>query len=85
MLLSQIQTWSKVPKDLRARSLLFCLTAGHLYGGIGAESFARKYKDSLLKNVLVDLNIEHLCAKDVIEDDKTHNFKVTDTLALGAV
>jgi hypothetical protein len=85
MVLSQIQTWSKVPEELRARSLLFCITAGHLYGGIGAELFARKYKDSLLKNVLVDLNLEHLCARDVIEDTKTHDFKVTDNLSLGAV
>jgi hypothetical protein len=64
---------------------LFCLSAGHLYGGIGAEKFARKYKNNLLKDVLVDVNLEHLCAKEVIEDPQTHNFKLTKNLALGAV
>lgn len=85
MVLAQMRAWSNVSKKERPRSLLFCLSAGHLYGGIGAENFARKYKSSLLKKVLVDVNLEHLCAKEVIEDQNTHNFKFTDNLALGAV
>ncbi|MFX1567595.1 MAG: M28 family peptidase [Promethearchaeota archaeon] len=84
MVLTQLQTWAKIPQELRPRSLLFCLSAGHLYGGIGAEAFARKYKDTILKDVLVDLNLEHMCAKEVEEDTKTHNFTFTDSLALGA-
>ena len=85
MVLSQLRAWSRIPKDNRPRSLLFCISAGHLYGGIGAESFARKYKDILLRNVLVDVNLEHMCAKEVVEDPETHNFKITDNLAMGAV
>ncbi len=85
MVLAQLRTWSKIPKKERPRSLLFCLSAGHLYAGIGAETFARKYKNTILKNVLVDVNLEHLCAKEVIEDQETNNFKLTDNLALGAV
>ena len=84
MVLSQLQAWANVPKELRPRSLLFCLSAGHLYGGIGAESFARKYKDTIMKDVLVDLNLEHMCAKEVVEDPKTHNFTLTGNLSLGA-
>ena len=82
MVLAQLRAWAKIPKNKRPRTLLFCLTAGHLYGGIGAEHFARKYKDTLLKNALVDLNLEHMCAK---ENPNTHEFKITDNLALGAV
>jgi hypothetical protein len=85
MVLAQLRAWAQVPRAQRQRSLLFCLTAGHLYGGIGAETFARKYKDTLLKDVLVDLNLEHMCAKEVVEDPNTHDFKITRNLALGAV
>ena len=85
MVLAQLRAWSNVPKEERPRSLLFCLSAGHLYGGIGAETFARKYKDTLLKNVLVDVNLEHMCAKEVIEDPETHNFKITNNLSMGAL
>ncbi|MFX1431251.1 MAG: M28 family peptidase [Promethearchaeota archaeon] len=84
IVLSQLQTWAKIPKELRPRSLLFCLSAGHLYGGIGAELFARKYKNTIMKDVLVDLNLEHMCAKEVVEDAKTHNFTLTGNLSLGA-
>jgi hypothetical protein len=85
MVLSQLRTWAKVPIELRPKSLLFCLSAGHLYGGIGAELFARKYKNTIMKDVLVDLNLEHICAKEVVEDPKTHNFRLTDNLSIGAV
>jgi len=85
MVLAQLRAWSKIPKEKRPRSLLFLVTTGHLYAGIGAETFTRKYKDSLLKNVLVDVNLEHLCAKEVDEDLETHLFKFTNNLALGAI
>ncbi|MFX0175204.1 MAG: M28 family peptidase [Candidatus Hodarchaeota archaeon] len=85
MVLAQLRAWSKVPKNERSRSLLFCLSAGHLYGGIGAEEFARKYRNTLLKDVLVDVNLEHICAKEVEEDPETHNFKITNNLAMGAI
>ncbi len=85
MVLAQLRAWSKIPKEDRQKTLLFLLTAGHLYAGIGAETFAHEYKDSLLKNVLVDVNLEHMCAKDVEEDPETHDFKLLNNLSLGAV
>jgi len=85
MVLAQLRAWSKIPRNDRPRSLLFCLSAGHLYGGIGAEAFARKYKNTVLKDVLVDVNLEHMCAKEVEEDPETHNFRFTNNLAMGAV
>ncbi|MFX1593152.1 MAG: M28 family peptidase [Promethearchaeota archaeon] len=85
MVLAQLRAWSKVPKSERSRSLLFCLSTGHLYAGIGAEKFALKYKNTLLKNVLVDLNLEHMCAKEAVEDPETHNFKLTNNLSMGAI
>ena len=83
--LAQARAWSKIPKENRPKTLVFLLTAGHLYGGIGAELFARKYKNTLLKKVLVDVNLEHLCAKEVDEDPETKDFKFTGNLALGCV
>ena len=61
------------------------MTAGHLFGGIGAEIFAKKYRDNLLKKVIVDVNLEHMCAKEVEEDPETHNYRFTNNLALGAI
>ncbi len=85
MVLAQLRAWSKIPKENRPKSMLFLLTTGHLYAGIGAETFARKYKDDLLKNVIVDINLEHMCAKEVEGDPNTHNFRFNSNLALGAV
>jgi hypothetical protein len=85
MVLAQLRAWSKIPKKERPRTLLFCFTAGHLYGGIGAESFADKYKDTFLKDVLVDVNLEHLCAKEVEEDPDSHDFRLTKNLSIGAL
>lgn len=85
MVLAQLRAWSQIPKEDRPKSILFVLTAGHLYGGIGAEMFAKKYRDNLLKKVLVDINLEHMCAKEVEEDPETHNYRFTNNLALGAI
>jgi len=85
ILLSQLRTWSKVPIEKRKRTLLFVATAGHHYAGIGAVTFAKTHKLDVLKDVLVNLNLEHLCAKEVEEDPETHNFRFTGQLALGAI
>ena len=85
MVLAQLRAWSKIPKEDRQKSILFVLTAGHLYGGKGAELFAKKYRDNLLKKVIVDVNLEHMCAKEVEEDPETHNYKFTNNLAIGAM
>jgi hypothetical protein len=85
MVLAQLAAWSKIPRSERPRSILFLVTAGHLYAGIGAETFARKQKNNLLKKVLVDVNLEHLCAKDVGEDPVTHDFILKDELAIGVI
>ncbi len=81
--LAQARAWSEVPIDQRPRSLIFAATAGHLYGGIGAEIFAFKYKDSFFRKTLVNINLEHLCCKEVEEDPKTYGYKPTDNIALG--
>ena len=85
MVLAQLRAWSKIPKEDRPKSILFVLTAGHLYGGIGAEMFAKKYRENLLKKVIVDINLEHMCSKEVEEDPETHNYRFTNNLALGAI
>ncbi len=85
MVLAQLEAWSKVPPSNRPRGLLFVVTAGHLYAGIGAEKFARTHRDGLLKRVLVDINVEHACAIDVEEDPLTYEFILKDELAIGVV
>ncbi|MHA1466835.1 MAG: hypothetical protein ACTSP6_01990, partial [Promethearchaeota archaeon] len=34
---------------------------------------------------VVDINLEHMCAKEVEEDPETHNYRFTNNLALGLI
>ena len=83
--LAQARAWAQVPKENRPRTLLFLLTAGHLYAGIGAETFAKTHKDDIIKDVLANINLEHLCAKEVEEDPMNLGYRETGNLALGVV
>jgi hypothetical protein len=69
--LAQVKAWSKVPKDKRARTLVFVVDAGHFYGSQGAHAFARQHAD-LMKRTKVLITLEHLCAKEVIEKRKEY-------------
>jgi hypothetical protein len=66
--LAQATAWSSVPKHLRRRTLLFVITTGHLYRGIGAATFCHRHRDDLMRQAIININLEHLCAGDV--DDR---------------
>ncbi len=65
MVLAQAKAWSQAPLEKRKRTILFVCAAGHFYAGIGSEHFARKHKNDLMKNAIIDINLEHLAAKEV--------------------
>ncbi len=65
--LAQAWAWSQVPGEKRPRTLLFACTAGHFYGGIGAETLTGRHPD-LMNRALVNVNLEHLGAKEVVEE-----------------
>jgi len=77
--LAQIKIWACVPRERRARTLVFVIDAGHFYGSEGGTSFARNHAD-LMKKVRLLITLEHLGAKEVVE--QKHNYAKTDQLAL---
>ncbi|NVM52953.1 MAG: M28 family peptidase [Candidatus Helarchaeota archaeon] len=76
---AQIKAWSSVPKEKRARTLVFVVDAGHFYGSEGGSAFARDHAD-LMKRVKILVTLEHLGAKEVVE--KERSYVETDHLAL---
>ena len=64
--LAQAWAWSKVPKEQRARTLVFVVDAGHFYGSQGAHEFARRHKEIMKKSRIL-ITLEHLGAKEVKE------------------
>jgi len=70
MVLAMAKTWSQVPPDQREKTLLFVTTTGHFYGGKGSRAFAHEHADDLLKNAILDINLEHLAARNYVDDGK---------------
>ena len=67
--LAQAKAWSAVPTRLRRKTLLFVVTTGHLYRGIGAATFCQRHGGDLMRRAIININLEHLCAKDVDDRD----------------
>jgi len=76
--LSQAWAWSRLPKEKRPRTLLFVFDAGHFYEAVGPEYMVRQNSE-LLKRSLINVNLEHLAAKEVIDRDGA--FVFTGSLA----
>lgn len=68
MVLTMAKTWSQVPLSQREKTLLFVTTTGHFYGGKGSRDFAHAHTDDLLKNAILDINLEHLAARNYVDD-----------------
>ncbi|MBU3917454.1 M28 family peptidase [bacterium] len=70
MVLAMAETWSQVEQEKRDKDIIFVLSTGHHYAGIGAKTFAEKHSEGLLKNLAVNINLEHLAAKHYVDDGK---------------
>lgn len=68
MVLAMAETWAQVPPDQREKTLLFITTTGHFYGGKGSRTFAHTHAEDLLKNAVLDINLEHLAARNYVDD-----------------
>ncbi len=66
MVLSQAAIWAKQQK--REKDIVFVITDGHHYAGIGARDFAVKHLNDIMSKTIININLEHLAAKDVIEN-----------------
>ncbi len=64
---SQAWAWAQVPQYKRPKTLVFVAAAGHLYSGWGGYSFAYDHPE-IMKNTWVVMNLEHMAAKEVVED-----------------
>ena len=73
MVLGQAWAWSKIPKKKRPRTLLFICDAGHFYEAIGADEMVKQHPD-VIQRVVVDLNLEHVAAKELIDKDRDFAF-----------
>lgn len=77
--LAQIKVWSSLPKEKRAKSLVFVVNSGHFYGSVGGSSFALLHPEIMDRTKLL-ITLEHLGAKEVIEENK--NYVETGNIAL---
>lgn len=77
MVLAQADIWSRVPYEQREKTMVFVLTDGHHYRGVGASHFAETHMDDIMKKTIVNINLEHLAARGV-EEDADGNFMPQD-------
>ncbi len=68
MVLAQADIWSRIPCHLREKTLVFVLTDGHHYRGIGGRMFADTHARDIMDKVIIDINLEHLAARDAVDD-----------------
>ncbi len=80
MVLAQASIWSRIPLEKREKSLVFLLTDGHHYRGIGSEHFVNHNTDITSKTI-ININLEHLAAKGVI-DNGTGDLVIEEQSAL---
>jgi len=69
--LAQAWAWARVPQERRPKTLVFVIDAGHFYGSIGADTFARVHRD-ILERTRILVTLEHLAAKEVEERDNAY-------------
>jgi len=69
--LAQVKAWSSVPKEQRARTLVFVVSAGHFYGSQGGLFFAREHNDLMQKTKIL-FTLEHLGGKEVTEQNQRY-------------
>lgn len=68
MVLAQADIWSRVPYDQREKTMVFVLTDGHHYRGIGGKTFAEEHARDIMDKVIININLEHLAAKEAVDD-----------------
>jgi len=77
--LAQVKIWASIPKEKRARTIVFVVDAGHFYGSQGAFKFAKQHPDLMQKTKIL-ITLEHLGGIEVQEQDR--EYVKTDNLAL---
>ncbi len=66
-LLSLAKYFSQVPEGEREKTLIFLASAGHFYGSKGMETWVNTHKEDYVKDVVLNVNMEHIAAKEFVE------------------
>jgi hypothetical protein len=69
MVLALAKYFSQVPQSERQKTLIFMGSAGHFYGSAGIESWIKKHREDYVKDIVLNLNMEHIAAKEFVEDE----------------
>jgi Zn-dependent M28 family amino/carboxypeptidase len=62
LVLAQATYWASVPQSERPHNFLFLMTAGHMAGGVGTQSFVERHSDHL-EDVVLAIHLEHAAAE----------------------
>jgi hypothetical protein len=67
-LLGLAKYFSQVPEAEREKTLIFVASAGHFYGSKGMETWVNTHKDDYVKDIVLNVNMEHIGAKEFVEN-----------------
>jgi hypothetical protein len=70
MILSMAKYFSQIPESEREKTLVFVASAGHFYGSKGMESWINTHKEDYVKDIVLNINMEHIAAKEFVENKK---------------
>jgi hypothetical protein len=70
MVLALAKYFARVPQDEREKTLILMGSAGHFYGSEGIRSWIEVHRDDYVKDIVLNLNMEHIAAREFIEDEK---------------
>jgi hypothetical protein len=68
--LSLAKYFSRIPEGEREKTLIFVASAGHFYGSRGMETWVTTHKEDYVKDIVLNLNMEHIAAKEFVENSE---------------
>jgi hypothetical protein len=83
MVLSVAKYFSQIPREDREKTIVFLASAGHFYGSKGIETWLEKHKDDIVPKAVLNLNIEHVAAKEFIEGEDKNFVDTTEPQLAG--
>lgn len=84
MVLSVARYYSRIPREQRSKTIVFYASAGHFYGSKGIMEWLERHKTDIVSKTILNLNIEHVAAKEYIEGENGE-FVDTGNPQLGGV
>jgi hypothetical protein len=70
MVLALAKYFARVPQGEREKTLILMGSAGHFYGSEGIRSWIEVHRGDYVKDIVLNLNMEHIAAREFIEDEK---------------